>query len=412
MSEEDEENYNSTITCWICEKNIEEDKVRDHCHITDNFRGAAHKDYNLQLRIPKKLPIIFHNLEGYDGHFIFRKLNNFTNIQVIPKSTEKYMSIIINKKIIFLDSLQVMKASLAELADNLENSDYKHLLSEFPADKLHLLKKKDTLPYEWIDDYKKLRYTRHPLRSAYYSRLHSNARKEDDKETADKKYNHSKNSWQTFNFKTVRDLHDHYLRKDVLLLAVIFERFISTCMKYYNLDPTHYFSAAGLSWDVMLKMTKIQLEKISDLDKHIFIESGMRGGIRYAAKKYSKANNEQCQNYDPTKPKTEINYHDMNNLYGKAMMHYLPYKDFKWIRVTDKNINKVLNKKDTSLHGCILEVDIYLLDELHNEQNDFPMFPEKLIVTKDMLSQKQMDDTKDFNIKIGTTKKLIPNLFP
>ena len=185
-----------------------------------------------------------------------------------------------------------MKASLAELADNLEDADYKHLLSEFPADKLHLLKKKDTFPYEWIDDYKKIRYPRHPPRSAYYSRLHSNTRKEDDKETTDEKYNHLKNVWQTFNFKSVRDLHDHYLRKDVLLLADIFERFISTCMKYYNLDPNHYFIAPGLSWDAMLKMTKIQLEKISDPDKHIFIESGMKGGICYAAKKYSKANND------------------------------------------------------------------------------------------------------------------------
>ena len=75
-------------------------KVRDHCHITGKFRGVAHKKCNLLLRIPKKLPVIFHNLEGYDGHFIIRELNNFTNttIQVIPKSTEKYMSIIINKK--------------------------------------------------------------------------------------------------------------------------------------------------------------------------------------------------------------------------------------------------------------------------------------------------------------------------
>ena len=100
-------------------------------------------------------------------------------------------------------------------------------------------------------------------------------------------------------FKTVRDLHDHYLRKDVLLLADIFKRFISRCMKYYNLDPNHCFSTPGLSWDAMLKMTKIQLEKIGDPDKHIFIEGGMRRGICYAEKKYSKANNEQCQNYDP-----------------------------------------------------------------------------------------------------------------
>ena len=102
----------------------------------------------------------------------------------------------------------------------------------------------------------------------------------------------------------------------------------------------------------------------------------------------------------------------MSNLYGKTMMQYLPYKDFKWIKVTDKNINRVLDKKDTSLHGYILEVGIYLSDELHNEQSNFPMFPEKLTVTKDMLSQQQIGDTKNFNIKICTTKKLIPNLFP
>ena len=103
-----EEIYNNTNTCWICLKEITDNKLRDHCHITGKFRGAAHKDCNLKLRIPKKLPIIFHDLEGYDGHFIIRELNNFNNINIqeIPKSTEKYMSIIINRKIIFLDSLQ------------------------------------------------------------------------------------------------------------------------------------------------------------------------------------------------------------------------------------------------------------------------------------------------------------------
>ena len=79
----------------------------------------------------------------------------------------------------------------------------------------------------------------------------------------------------------------------------------------------------------MLKMTNIELEKISDSDKHIFIEEGMRGGICYAATTYSKANNEFSFDYDNTKPRTEIKYHDMNNLYGKAMMQYLPCKDFK-----------------------------------------------------------------------------------
>ena len=123
-------------------KNRWYEKVRDHCHITGKYRGAAHGQCNLKLRISWKLPIIFHNLEGYDGHSIFRELNNFKDIdiQVIPKTNERYMSIIVNNSIVFLDSLQFCKASLDSLAGNLEDKDFKHLLSEFPKDKLELLK--------------------------------------------------------------------------------------------------------------------------------------------------------------------------------------------------------------------------------------------------------------------------------
>ena len=79
------------------------------------------------------------------------------------------------------------------------------------------------------------------------------------------------------------------MKRDVLLLADVFEKFISTSFKYYNLDPCHYFSAPGLSWDAMSKMIKVELEKVSDPDKYIFIEKGMRGGISYINKRYSKA---------------------------------------------------------------------------------------------------------------------------
>ena len=88
------------------------------------------------------MPISFHNLEGYDGHLIFRQLNNFKDIdiQAIPKTNERYMSIIVDNSVIFLDSLQFCKASLDSLAGNLEDSDFKHSLSEFPKDKLEILK--------------------------------------------------------------------------------------------------------------------------------------------------------------------------------------------------------------------------------------------------------------------------------
>ena len=109
-------------------------------------------------------------------------------------------------------------------------------------------------------------------------------------------------TWDEFDMKNMGDYHDHYLKKDVLLLADVFEKFIGTCLKFYVLDPCHYFSSPGLSWDAMLKMTGIKLEKISNTDKYSFIEKGMRGGVSYIAKRYAKANNTYTENYDPKKP--------------------------------------------------------------------------------------------------------------
>ena len=115
------------------------------------------------------------------------------------------------------------------------------------------------------------------------------------------------------------DYHDHYFKKDVLLLTDVFEKFIITCLKYYELDPCHYFSSPGLSWDAMLKMTNVKLEKLSDIEKYLFIEKGSRRGISYIAKRYAKANNEYMSDYDSNKPLTFITYLDKNNLYGWSM---------------------------------------------------------------------------------------------
>ena len=114
------------------------------------------------------------------------------------------------------------------------------------------------------------------------------------------------------------------------MLADVFEKFIETCLKYYVLDPCHYFSSPGLSWDAMLKMTDVKLEKISDIDKYLFIEKGSRGGISYIAKRYDKANNKYMSDYDSNKSSTFIIYLDKNNLYGWTMSEYLPYEEFEW----------------------------------------------------------------------------------
>ena len=128
---------------------------------------------------------------------------------------------------------------------------------------------------------------------------------------------------------TVDDYHDLYLKTDLLLLADVFEKFIDTCLDYYGLDICHYFSSLGLSWDAMLKMTRIELDLISDIDMHLFIEKGVRGGIFYIAKRHSKANNKYMECYYSCEKSKSITYLDANNLYGWAMSQYLPYSGFK-----------------------------------------------------------------------------------
>ena len=99
-------------------------------------------------------------------------------------------------------------------------------------------------------------------------------------------------------------------------MADAFENFIGTCLKDYELDPCHYFSSPGLSWDAMLEMTGVKLEKISDINKYLFIEKGLSAGISYIAKRHAIANNKYMNDYDPKKQSTFISYLDMNNLYG------------------------------------------------------------------------------------------------
>ena len=132
----------------------------------------------------------------------------------------------------------------------------------------------------------------------------------------------------------------------------------------------------------MLKMTKIELEKISNPDKYIFIEKGMKRGVSYFNKKYSKTNNEYCSDYDSKKPEKYITYLDMNNLYGYAMSQYLPYANFKWVKNINEIEQKLMKIKSNNSIGYILEVDLEYTQNLHNEHSDYPLAPEKIIIKK------------------------------
>ena len=206
--------------------------------------------------------------------------------------------------------------------------------------------------------------------------------------------------WDKFGMKNMGDYHDHYLKKDVLLSVDVFEKFIATCLKFYGLDPCHYFSSPGLSWDAMLKMTGVKLEKISDIDKYLFIEKGLRGGISYIAKRCAKANNKYMNDYDPKKQSTFISYLEMKNLYGLAMSEYLPYEEFKWL----KNVLDVMSINEKNAIGYLLQVDVQYPDKLHESYNDYPLAPEKLTVSSDVLSKYCKKIADEYKIKVGDVK--------
>ena len=336
MSEEEEYLFQQSNNFWICEKIINDDdaKLRDHCHVTGKFRGAAHWSCNINFQVTKRIPVIFHNLKGYNSHLIFSVLHKFdVKISVVPNGLEKYMAFFLGINLVFIDSMQFTDSSLDKLAKNLSDKDFKYLVEEFGSRNLEILKQKGAYPYEYMNSFKRFNKDKLPARKYFFSSTKKgkidNDNKISDGHISIKDYMTCEKNWDKFNMKNMIEYHDHYLKKDVLLLADVFEKFIDMCLKYYGLDPCHYFSSPGLSWDAMLKMTGIKLEKISEIDKCLFIEKGTRGGISYIAKRYAKANNKYMNDYNSGEPSTFITYLDKNNLYGWAMSEYLPYGEFR-----------------------------------------------------------------------------------
>ena len=423
MTHNDELSFKLEQKCHICEESYKDKdiRVRDHCHITGKYRGSAHQDCNLKLRLTPekiKIPVIFHNLRGYDSHFIMQQIGEITkkhtyknykgeekqmNINAIPNNMEKYMAFMLGNHLTFIDSFQFMSSSLDKLVSNLPRESLKYTSKEFQDKKLELMSQKGVYPYDYVDSFEKFNEPQLPIKKYFYSILNN-------QHITDGDYHHAQNVWKTFNIKTMGDYHDLYLKSDILILADVFENFRKTCLEYYKLDPCNYFTSPGLSWDAMLKMTDIKLELITDIDMFQFIEKGMRGGISYIANRYGKANNKYMKEYDEKAPSKYIMYLDANNLYGWAMSQYLPTGGFRWMPEKQINNLDLAKYKENSKKGLILEVDLEYPKELHNLHNDYPLAAERVCVTKDMLSEYCKKIAAKYNISTGLVSKLVPTL--
>ena len=397
LTQDQQKSFDKAKICHICNTELLEDRVRDHCHFTGQYRGAAHNKCNLKCKKPRILPVIFHNLQGYDSHLFIKQLASLPGeLRCIPSTEEKYISfskyikvgeyrsrktgkmVSLDFEIRFIDSYKFLQTSLANLVKNLQKDDFYNTKREFKKN-VDLITRKGVFPYDYVSNLSKLTETQLPPKEEFYSKLN-------DEDISEEDYYHAIRVWDTFNCKTIRDYHDLYLKSDVLLLADVFENFRKTCMKHYNLDPAHYYTSPGLAWDACLKETKQELQLLDDYDMLMMFERGIRGGISHISKRYAEANNKYMKSFDTQKPSTYIQYLDANNLYGWAMSQNLPTHGFKWMRnLTKDKVYDILEKINHSMSnrgkiGYIFEVDLAYPKKLWEKHNDYPLAPEKMNV--------------------------------
>ena len=409
MTSEDILNHDTATNCHICEKPFAcaGDSVRDHCHITGKYRGAAHNACNLKLRLNPKtttIPVVFHNLRGYDSHLLMQAISRVEGkVSCIPNNTEKYISFSLGQ-LRFIDSAQFLLTSLDKLVSANPPETFQITARYEPnQQRRELLLRKGVYPYEHMDSWERFADTQLPPKASFYSKLTG-------EHISDKDYAHAQHVWEVFGCQNMGEYCDLYCRTDVLLLADVFETFRKTCMGQYSLDPAHYYTSPGLSWDALLKKTGVELELLTDYDQHLFIEKGLRGGISMVSKRYARANNPKVEGYNSSKPNTHILYLDANNLYGWAMSQPLPTGGFQWVDDCDRLTETITEHPADSHEGYILEVDLEYPEELHNVHNAYPLAPERMVVKKEWMSEYQ-HELLDVGVASSEVEKLVPNLY-
>ena len=329
----EEIDHNKQKVCYICKKEFDKKNYKVRDHYTGKYRGAAHNICNLRYKIPKEIPIVFHNGFTYDYHFIIKELvKKFDgNFECLDENTEKYITfsvplkkkienrnIEITYKIKFIDSFRPMSSSLSKLVDNLSEGlhnnkcldcdscfDYiktkneklilncfncenyyekdfnKELIERFAStyefcnenlNKFILLLRKGVYPYEYVDNWEIFNETSFPNKESFYTNLSL-------ENVDDIDYRHGNNVFKRFKLKNLGEYHNLYIQSDTLLLANVFENFRNTCLKVYELDPAHFLSLPGLALQACLKKTNIKLELLTDYDMLLMVEEGIRGGI-------------------------------------------------------------------------------------------------------------------------------------
>ena len=361
------------------------------------------------------------------------------DVKIIAKSSEKVMKITvtfrnINHKIVLLDSLNFLNASLEKLTNNLFNkckaksgnvdiyfpNTHDYFRTNFPAlksDDFELLLRKGVFPYSYFTDESVLDETALPAKEKFYDIL-------TNEDISDEDYNHAKLIWRRFQCKTFKDYYNLYNCIDVSLLADIFETFRSESYKHYGLDPVFFSSAPGLSWAACLFKTGTKVELMKDPDMNLFIDSSMYGGVSFARNPYLASSrdindseksevseNNLLSDDSCNQPRNHLLLLDCNNQYGEAMSQKLPIGGFKWL--TKNEISALGNIADIDAESdCsyMFEVDLKYPQSLHDLHDQYPLAPSHFEITESDLSPFQRNMAETYGIKIKS-KKLCLSLY-
>ena len=271
-----------------------------------------------------------------------------------------------------------------------------------------LLRKKGIYPYDYVTDFGVFEEEELPPKECFYSVLRGD-------NISDAEYEEGKEIWKNLGCKKFGDFHDIYLKTDVLLLADVFENYRKLALKYYELDPAHFYSAPGLAWEAMLKKMGVRLELISDPDMQMFIEKGIRGGIAMVAgKRHAVANNHLVADFNGDISQVCISCIGMppaNSLYANCMQYKLPYEGFKWVEMDmDKALETIRSTHFNWDIEYVYEVDLEYHEELHNHFSDYPPAPENIKIPTSFYSMYQHGLAAELDCKLTEFPKVVPYL--
>ena len=401
-------------------KKIEDNPVKNHCHYSGKMLGFASNECNLQYKFKKDnvhndylIDIFGHNSQNFDQSFLIRALQNLDcriPFSCLPRNSNKFSSIQIGP-FIFKDSYLFLNKILDYLTGTINDEDRISLKQEFGLDNYKLLTKKGIYPYDYFNNKDKYDELELPKKQKLFNKLNN-------KNISNDEYKHALNVFKTFECKDLLGYSELYLKTDICHLSDVFQKFSDFAYKTYNFDPRHSYTLPGFCWQSMLKMTKIELELISDSDMYLYLMDTIRGGICQVNKKFVKADNIYTRKVHDESSDKKVNkklktsdlnkfilYLDANNLYGYSMSKTLPYKNFKW--------SDDLTLDPNNLQKGIYEVDIEIPKELHDKFKDYPLCPEIKSIDENMLSEYQKYLNDKLNDKYSQKdKKLILDLLP